>query len=196
MLAAARSLAHLDNARVKLYRFSDRRDDQLPWGDLTDRNIESRVADFMKEAAIRRHFGLYLSTPRGEAVDVWDGFQRAFERRVTPGLNPFILPVGAEIVFMTSSAGYVKVYCRIRAAGTEAIGRKLLSELTEILGDQTAIEVIWADSPWFFGELVLPPFLPVLGWAGPPPNLVRPPQFRCRLKPAGHVVSCSGALER
>ena len=76
VLSAARSLARLDTARVKLYQFSDRREDQRPRGGATDRNITDLVADYLKEAAIHRHFGLYLSTSRGEAVDVWDGFHR------------------------------------------------------------------------------------------------------------------------
>lgn len=194
-IVVARDSARLESAAVKLYILSDRRDDQGLRGGATDRGIEAVTADHLREAAIPRHFALYLSTSHGEAIDLWDGFHRSFERRVLSGSNPYLLVRSkAEIVFVEVSSEYVRFYCRTRAPGTAETGRVLMAEVTELVGHNHRIQVIWDDNPWFFGELTFPPFLPMLGWAGPPPQEIRNPRYRCWQGGPDESMKCMGTF--
>jgi hypothetical protein len=195
-LAMARNLAIPDWAPVRLYQLSDRHEDMAPRFGVSERGVEDLVKDFLREAAVPRRVALYLRTPRGEAIDLWDGSRRSFERRVVSGDNPFLLPSGAEILYIVSlGVNSVRVYCRARAGGTGEVGRRLLDEAAPLFGARASVEVVWGDNPWLYGDWAFPAFVPALGWLGPPPMVVRPARFRCRRSAGSSGESCTGMVD-
>jgi hypothetical protein len=163
---------------------------------LSEVTAEQRMAEYLSQVNSSHRFALYLRTQHGEAIDVWLGGNRSFERRVLRGSNPFLLGDGSEIVFIAKTASGLSVYCRTRAPGTVEWATVALTELANVLGIDGRVNqplsLIWGDNPWFFGDgdWSFPSFLPSMGWSYPPASRFEPPKFRCSMAGIGRQISC------
>jgi hypothetical protein len=188
-IAFARDWAARQTASTKeLFITSDRSDVGAQIGG-HDRPMDSLVREYAAEKAKARQLAFFLSTPKGTAVDFWDGVAQAFERRVLSGVDPFSLSPGVEILYATEASGHLILWCRTSKIPPGGMGSSLLASATETFG-KISIEAVWSSSPWLFEDPSFPTFLPSLFRESRPSEHLQVPRWHCSINGATERVSC------